>query len=180
MGYGSVSRILHWLTVLLVLGLFPAGLIMTSGVDRTIQNPLFIAHKSAGALLLVIVAFRIVWALTHRAPPLPESLSPIQKLAAHATHLGLYVFLVIMVVSGYVRVTAGGFPIDLFDAIGIPPLVPKSESVAATAKTIHAVAKYGLALLVVMHVGAAALHGLVLRDGVFSRMWPPFRQPRQS
>jgi cytochrome b561 len=179
MGYGTVSRILHWLTVLLVLGLFPAGLIMTSGVDRTIQNPLFIAHKSAGALLLLILLFRVFWALTHRPSPLPDSLSAVQKLAAHATHLGLYVFLVIMVVSGYVRVTAGGFPIDLFDALHIPPLVPRSDSVAAAAKAIHAIAKYGLALLVVMHVGAAAVHGLVLRDGVFSRMWPPFRQPQR-
>ena len=34
-----------------------------------------------------------------------------------------------------------------------------------------------LVILIAMHVGAAAYHGLVRRDGVFSRMWPPFGEP---
>jgi cytochrome b561 len=79
-----------------------------------------------------------------------------------------------MVVSGYVRVTTGGFPIELLNAVGIPPFLPRSESAANIAKSIHATAKYGLIVLILMHVGAAAFHGLVLRDRVFWRMWPPF------
>ena len=80
-----------------------------------------------------------------------------------------------MVVSGYVRVTTGGFPIELLEALGIPPLLSKAETVSQTAKAIHAAAKTGLIVLIALHVAAAAFHGLVLRDGVFQRMWPPYR-----
>lgn len=174
MGYGTTARIVHWVMAVLVILMIAAGLTMTSKVDRGLQDVLFIFHKSTGALLLLLVAFRIVWRLTHPAPPLPASLPQLQRFAAHATHFGLYFFLVVMVVSGYVRVTTGGFPIELLNAIGVPPLLPRAESVAKVAKGIHAAAKYALIVLILMHVGAAALHRLVLRDGVFSRMWPPF------
>jgi cytochrome b561 len=172
--FGTTARIIHWIMAVLVILMLAAGLIMTQEIDRSIRNPLFIFHKGTGAVLLLLVAFRIIWRLTHPAPPLPRTIPAIQRFAAYATHLGLYVFLVIMVVSGYVRVTTGGFPIELLNALGIPPLLPKADAVAETAKTIHATAKYGLLALIAMHVAAAAYHGLVLRDGVFSRMWPPY------
>jgi len=174
MGYGTTARMVHWIMAVLVVLMIAAGMIMTSGVDRATQDALFLFHKNIGALLLLLIAFRIVWRLTHPAPPLPRSVPPLQQFAAHATHFGLYFFLVVMVVSGYVRVRTGGFPIELLDALGLPPLLPKAESVAAIAKNIHAGAKFGLMVLILMHVGAALFHGIVLRDGVFSRMWPPF------
>ena len=173
MTYGTVARLLHWLIAVLVILMIAAGLVMTEKIDRSIQDPLFIFHKGTGAVLIALITLRIVWRLTHPAPPLPLSIPPAQRFAAHAVHAGLYVFLVIMVVSGYVRVTTGGFPIELLNALGIPPLFSKSEAVAETAKAIHATAKNGLILLIVLHVAAAAYHGLRLRDGVFSRMWPP-------
>ncbi|MCV0394787.1 MAG: cytochrome b [Rhizobiaceae bacterium] len=180
MTFGTTARLLHWIMAVLVLAMIAAGLIMTQEIERPLQDRLFIFHKSCGAILLVLVAFRIAWRLTHPAPPLPDSVPPLQKLAAYATHLGLYVFLVVMAVSGYVRVTSGGFPIDLLDAIGIEPLLSRDEARAEQAKFIHATAKYGLIVLIALHVAAAAFHGLVLKDGVFSRMWPPVRPAKQD
>ncbi len=173
MGYDRMSRILHWLTALIVLAMIPVGLVMTNVDDRAVQDSLFIFHKNAGALLLVLLAVRLVWRATHRAPPLPNSLPRVQKFAARATHAALYVLLIVMAVSGYVRVRAGGFPVELLDAIGVPSFVPRDDALAQTAKSIHARAKFGIGLFIALHVGAAAYHGLVRRDGVFSRMWPP-------
>jgi cytochrome b561 len=173
MGYDRMSRILHWLTALIVLAMIPVGLVMTNVDDRAVQDPLFIFHKNAGALLLVLLTVRLVWRATHRAPPLPDSLPAIQKFAARATHAALYLLLIVMAVSGYVRVRAGGFPVELLDAIGVPSFVPRDDALAQTAKSIHARAKFGIGLFIALHVGAAAYHGLVRRDGVFSRMWPP-------
>lgn len=173
MGYDRMSRILHWLTALIVLAMIPAGLIMTNVDDRAVQDPLFIFHKNAGALLLVLIAIRLVWRATHKAPPLPDSLPRAQKFAARATHVALYLLLIVMAVSGYVRVRAGGFPVELLDAIGVPNFIPRDDALAATAKSIHARAKFGIGIFIALHVGAAAYHGLVRRDGVVSRMWPP-------
>ena len=35
-----------------------------------------------------------------------------------------------------------------------------------------------LVILIGMHIGAALLHGLILKDGIIARMWPPV-QPRE-
>ena len=174
MGYDTTARMLHWVTAVLVILMIAAGSTMTGDVDRTTQNVLFAFHKGTGVVLLFLIAFRIIWRFTHPAPPLPASVAPLQRTAATATHVGLYFFLIVMAISGYVRVTTGGFPIEMLNAIGVPPLLPRADAVADVAKAIHATARYGLIALIALHVGAAILHGVWLRDGVFSRMWPPF------
>ncbi len=175
MGYGVVSRVFHWLTVLLVFVMIPVGLTMTQEIPRSIQNPLFILHKGLGVVVLVTVVLRLAWrTVAAQPPPLPADIPRAQRRAAAVVHVGLYALLLVMAVSGYVRVTAGGFPIELLNAIGVPPLLAKDEPLAAVAKAIHATAAIGLIALVLVHVAAAFYHGTVRRDGVLSRMWPPF------
>lgn len=174
MGYGNVARGFHWLTVLLVLIMIPAGLIMTQEIPRTIQDPLFILHKGLGPFVLLVVALRLVWRAFNPPPPLPPSVPAAQRLAAEVVHWALYALLLTMAISGYVRVTTGGFPIEALNALGIPPLFAKDEPLADAAKAIHAACAFLLIALIALHVSAATFHGLVKRDGVFSRMWPPF------
>jgi cytochrome b561 len=77
-------------------------------------------------------------------------------------------------IAGYIRVKAGGFPIETLDWLGMPSLVPRSDALAEVAKTVHYFAGLAIAAIVLSHIGAAAYHGIIRRDGVFSRMWPPF------
>ena len=174
MGYGTVSRLLHWIMAVLILAMVPVGLTMTQeGLARPTQDALFIFHKNVGALLLVLILVRTAWRLANPAPPLPETMPRLQAAVARTTHWGLYLMIFVMTLSGYSRVRLGGFPIEYLDALGVPRFLPENEAAAETAKSIHETAKYGLVVLVLMHVAGAAYHGLVARDGVFGRMWPP-------
>ena len=173
-GYRTPARLLHWVTAVLVLGLIPAGFVMIQkGIPRPLQDTLFVFHKNAGVLVLLLVLVRLVYRRMNPPPPLPDSVTGIQRLAAEATHVLLYGLLFLMPVAGYVRVRAGGFPIESLDALGIPALVPRSDALADFAKGVHFFGGWTIALLVAMHVGAALMHGIVKKDGVFSRMWPP-------
>lgn len=169
----------HWVTVLLVLVMIPVGLTMIQEIPRPVQDRLFILHKGLGPVVLVVVILRLFWRMFHAPPPLPEDISMLQRHAAATVHALLYVFLLIMGVSGYVRVTTGGFPIEFLDYLGIPPLFTKAEEVAEVAKAIHATAIVGLLILIGLHVAAAAYHGIVRRDGVILRMWPPIAPRKQ-
>jgi cytochrome b561 len=173
MAYTKTARFLHWTVAVLVLLMLAAGLVMTGNVGRALQDSLFIFHKNTGALLIFIIALRLAWRATHAAPPLPHSVPPLQRRVARATHALLYLLLIVMVASGFVRVTMGGFPIELMDWLGVPRFMPKDERVAEVAKAIHATTKNALIVLIALHVAAAAYHGIIRRDGVFSRMWPP-------
>ncbi|QYK43664.1 MAG: cytochrome b/b6 domain-containing protein [Paracoccaceae bacterium] len=171
--YHPASRALHWLTVLLVLSTIPVGALMVQeGWPRAVQDPMYIWHKNVGVVILLVVLARLVLRWRHPPPPLPASVPPVQARVAEAVHGLLYLLLVVMAVSGYVRVVAGGFPLESLDALGVPRIVPRSDALAGTAKAIHWWVRIPLVLLILAHVGAAAFHGIVRRDGVFSRMWP--------
>lgn len=172
--YKPVSRLIHWGMAILVLCMVPAGFVMVQeGLSRSLQNTLFIFHKNVGVLLLILIFVRLIYRWRNPPELAPVALPRVQELAAHLTHIGLYALLLIMPLAGYVRVRAGGFPIESLDALGVPALVPRSEALAEFAKMVHFYGSYAIAALVLMHVGAACFHGLVRRDGIFSRMWPP-------
>jgi cytochrome b561 len=170
--YSAPQRVLHWLSALVVLTTIPAGIIMIQqGLSRSISDALFLYHKNVGVIILMLVAARIVYRFVRPAPPLPDTVPSWQRVLSHSVHMLLYVLLLVMAISGYVRVTAGGFPLEILDSLGIGRPVPRSDTIAETAKTIHYYVRYPLIALIALHLGAAAYHAIVLRDGVFSRMW---------
>ncbi len=172
-GFRTPARIFHWATVVLVLLMIPAGLVMVQdGLDRSVQNALFIFHKNVGVVVLLLVLARLAYRLAVPPPPLPDSLPAWQHRVSGLTHGLLYALLIAMPIAGYVRVRAGGFPIEALDALGVPTLVPRSESLAELAKMLHWLGGFALAALIALHVAAALFHATVKQDGVFSRIWP--------
>ncbi len=168
-----MARALHWVTAVLVLATIPVGTLMVEeGLPRAFQDGLFLFHKNVGVILLLLVVLRLIYRAAHAPPPLPPSVPDWQRSVAGLTHALLYLLLIVMAVSGYVRVAAGGFPVEMLDALGVPPLAPRSDALAETAQTIHAYVRFALIGLIVLHVGAALGHVFVRADGVFARMWP--------
>ncbi|GHA32949.1 cytochrome b [Devosia pacifica] len=180
LSYRPVAIILHWLVALFVISTVPAGIIMLEeGLARSVQDRLFIFHKNIGVVIFLLVIARIVFRAFNPPPPLPSSIPVLQRHVASATHIGLYGLLLIMTISGYVYVIAGGFPIEGLDAIGVPHLVPEDEGLSKSALSIHLAARFVLIALVFAHVGAALYHWLIRRDGVFERMAPMLRRSSQ-
>jgi len=171
--YPALTRLLHWIVGLMAIATIPIGVVMLQeGLARSTQNLLFILHKNGGVIILLLVALRIAWRLGTPSPALPASVPDWQAKAARASQVALYTLLVVMAVSGYVRVRAGGFPVEMLDALGLPTLVPRSDALAETAKSIHATVRFPLVALMLLHIAAGLKHA-VARDGVFSHIWPP-------
>jgi cytochrome b561 len=97
----------------MVFVMIPVGLVMTQEIPRAVQDPLFILHKGLGVVVLATVVLRLAWRAFHPAPPPPAAMPALRRRAAAAVHWGLYALLLAMALSGYVRVMAGGFPIEL-------------------------------------------------------------------
>jgi len=172
--YGTGARLFHWTIALMVLIQIPAGVAMTSEPLAGLADPLFILHKGLGSILLVLIFGRVLWRVTHRPPAFPDSMPPLEQRIAHRTHIAIYVLLVTMVVSGYVRTVGDGFPIELLDALSIPALVPPMPRLAAVMLVVHQFAVLGLLGLVAVHIAAVLQHHLIERDATLSRMWPPW------
>ena len=172
-GYAVPQRAIHWIMALLILPMIMAGFVMIQqGLPRSVQNSLFFFHKNIGVLLLFLAVLRLVIRLRNPAPRLPLQLPAWQGRLAATSHGLLYVLICLMPLSGYIRVRAGGFPIEMLDRLGVPSLVPRSDALAAVAKTVHEYGAYGLAAMLTLHIAAALYHALILRDGTFGRIWP--------
>lgn len=169
--YTTTARWLHWSMAILVLAMVPVGFLMVQqGLPRALQNNLFIFHKNVGVLLLVLIVLRLLY--RWRNPPPPSDLPPWQTKIATFTHGLLYTLLFVMPLAGYVRVRAGGFPIEALDAMGVPALISKSKALADFAKSVHYYGAWAIAILIGLHIAAALQHAFIKRDGVMARMWP--------
>lgn len=177
-GYRTPARMMHWIVAAAVLMMIPAGIVMIQeGIPRSLRDALFLFHKNTGVLLFPLILVRLAYRLRHPPPPLPSSLPGWQRRAAGASHAALYGLLIVMPVSGFVRVRTGGFPIELLDSLGVGPWLAKSEAVAGIAKSLHALGALALIAVLALHVGAALHHALIRRDGVWGRIWPPVARP---
>lgn len=175
--YRTPARLLHWVVALIVLLMIPAGFLMVQpDLDRGTQNALFVFHKNVGVLVLLLVLLRLAYRMVYPPPPLPTAVPGWQARIAGISHFSLYVLLFVMPLAGYIRVKAGGFPIEALDAMGVPSLVPRSDALAESAKAVHFYGAFAITGFVALHIGAAAYHGVLRRDGVFSRIWPPLKR----
>lgn len=171
--FGTGARLFHWIIAALVAIQIPAGIAMTSEPLAAWSDPLFVLHKGLGVVLLILVFGRVLWRLTHPAPPFPAYMPPLERKLAHWTHMAIYGLLVTMVVSGYVRTVGDDYPIELLDLLGLPTLLPSMPDVAAAMLVVHQFAVIGLVALVAVHVAAVLRHHLIDDDPVLERMWPP-------
>jgi len=175
--YGAVAIALHWLLALAIVGAFSVGVYMHDLPFSPQRLKFFNWHKWAGVTILALSALRLLWRLTHRAPPLPAQILDMmptwQRHAHHATHALLYGLFFAVPLSGWAYSSAAGFPIVWFGLLPLPDWVPVNKELAdAVLKPLHQTFAFTLAALVVLHVVATLKHQFVDRDGLFWRMWP--------
>src|SRR5690606_36278158 len=104
-------------------------------------------------------------------PALPERMPRWERRAALANHWALYVLLALAPLAGWASASAAGLSVNWFGFFPVPDLVAKSPSLADVFKVLHGALVAALALLLAVHVGAAARHAL-LRDGIAQGMLP--------
>lgn len=174
--YSPVAIAFHWLLALAIIGSLSLGLYMSDLPFSPSRLKLYNWHKWAGVSILLLSALRLLWRLTHR-PPADLPMPAWQASAAHWTHRLLYLLFFAVPLAGWAYSSAAGFPIVWFGVLPLPDFVPVDKALAAAFKLAHKLLAYGLAGLVLVHLGAALKHHFIDRDGLLQRM-SPFKQKR--
>jgi cytochrome b561 len=165
--YGPILRIVHWLVAALVFATWPLGL-MIGFVKDDVKLDFYLVHESLGFLVLWAMLLRIGVRLTGSAP---ASLGPaVERAAAASVHGFLYVFLILMPVSGFLATNAHGFPLKWFGLFTVWSPIGKMPDIAWTLSAIHEWSAWILLVLVALHIGAALFHHVVRRDDTLYRI----------
>lgn len=164
-------RVLHWLTVLCLVMAASLILLRAELEGRALRQWLLEGHRHFGLMVLLLFVLRVSLRLRLRAlPPGPPS-PPIMRLAAGGTHVAMYALMLALPLIGWSLSNAYGKTVYLF-GITLPNLVAADEDLADTLGTWHLNAAWALLALVTVHIVAALVHHLVLRDGLLHRVLP--------
>jgi len=169
--YGAPARSFHWLTVLLVAGLFGVGLYMTRLEFSEWKIRVYSWHETVGICVFLLTLARLGWRIYSPPPPLPPA-PWVEHLAAHAAHYFLYFGLIVQPILGYLGTNAFGFPVVWFGLVELPVPLPKNDAVGRVLLTAHAWLAYAMGAVIAIHAGAALHHHFMRRDSILSRMTP--------
>jgi cytochrome b561 len=171
--FDPTSIVLHWLTVLLVIGQFTtAWLHEAVGHGTILALEILATHQTMGVLTWTVGLARLVWRRRFAyLPPFPESAPKLQQWIAKTNEYGLYVLLLVQPITGLGDVVFHGHPFTLF-IWHVPALLAPDASIRSLFQEAHELGAKALLALIGLHAGAALFHGLVLRDGVLQRMLP--------
>jgi len=136
------------------------------------RTVLFTVHKSIGVTVLLLTMARLIWRGRHPAPPLAPGMPRWAALLARANHGLLYVVLLAMPVSGYLRSATDGHPVRYLGLFDLPSL-PPDDAVARLMLAIHLAGQWLVYALILLHLLGAAWHVVARRDGTLDRMLPP-------
>ena len=81
--YTRTAIVLHWIIAALITVSVVLGLTADALPEDWIR-PAIDLHKSFGLTVLGLVLARILWRLSHPAPPLPGTMPRLERIAAHA------------------------------------------------------------------------------------------------
>ncbi|MGP8306814.1 cytochrome b [Vibrio sp. YIC-376] len=167
--YNALTRALHWLSAICIVGLFAVGLWM---VDLSYYSAWYRTapdyHRSVGILLAIATLVRIVWKHMS-ASPKPEG-KPLEVTAAKFAHSLMYLLLITIFVSGYLISTSDGRGIEVFNWFTVPgagELFPNQSDLAGA---IHFYVAWAVILIAGLHALAALKHHFIDKDNTLRKM----------
>ena len=171
--WGPVSQLLHWLIVLLILGLGVIGLVMVELPKSPRYFWVYDLHKSFGLTVLALVTLRLLWRWFAGAPRPVAGTPHWQERIATATHGLLYALTFAVPLSGWLYDSVSGLrPLRWFWAFKVPKLADPSQALRPLARDWHEWLFWALIALVAVHAAAAFWHHLFQRDDTLTRMLP--------
>lgn len=121
MRYSNVAIFLHWAIAVLIL-----YNLVTGFLHDVLPRGWFQFHVSSGVTILTLTVIRIVWRLTHKAPPyLP--MAKWERGLAHLVHFLLYCAMLAAPLTGWAMISAHvdkPAPVEQAAGATTPPNIP--------------------------------------------------------
>ena len=157
--YSKLAKVFHWGFVVL----FAYGIAkQVDDISQLEDFALLRFELIFATIMILLLAIRFLYMAKTQTSSLPEETSAFQRLAAKLVHLGMYVSLATIAVSGIL--IGGIYWIGMKDGLLIEGII-----------AVHELAVTASYWLIGVHVAAAVFHRLK-QDGVWSSMVPIWKE----
>jgi cytochrome b561 len=162
--YPIRTRILHWLTAVLVFSALFIGFVMVNSLGS--YASLRPVHMTLGVLILVIVVVRAANRFTHRVPKLPDTVGWLEHKLVVGSELTMYATLASSAADRMGHASASGQSAEVYGSLDLPRIAPFNADLYFILRQTHSLFAYALVAVIAAHVSAVLLHTLTLRDGM--------------
>lgn len=170
--YSKISKILHWLTAILVVIAFYDGL---GGNESRVYLPARDAtrqlHETLGIAVLALLVLRVIWRAFDERPVKPES-SRMMALAAKSVQFTLYVLLLAVPLTAVLGAWFEGHAVTLLSGVVLNSPFQSSHDLGVNLSNVHVFLANAILWVAGLHALAALYHHYVLKDDVLKSMLP--------
>jgi cytochrome b561 len=168
--FTAFSRLLHWTMAAMVLAMLGIGVAMVTSLAD--YHVLVSIHRPLGIAILILVVVRFVNRQLSPPPPFPATMPRAERLAAKASELTMYGLMFLVPLVGWGMLSAARYPVVLYGPLRQPFILPHDPTLYTVLRKAHTVLAYLFFLTFITHFGAVLFHGLIVRDGIMTRMAP--------
>ncbi|HTX16338.1 MAG TPA: cytochrome b/b6 domain-containing protein, partial [Candidatus Baltobacteraceae bacterium] len=133
--FNGLMRLLHWLMAAMVLTMLGIGVAMVASLGD--YHRLVSLHRPLGISILILVVIRYVNRQFSTLPPFPATMSSQERFIAHASEILLYTLLFVEPLVGWGMLSAARYPIVMFGAIHLFPILPHNVMLYAILRRTH-------------------------------------------
>jgi len=165
--YGIISKVLHWLSAILLLVQIPLGFYLVDldfGEERiNFEN----IHVILGLIIFYIVIIRLVNKIINPTPKLDPGIFKGQVFLAKMNHILLYLAILSITISGILKKLFNGEILVLFFK---EIQIKDNFELADQFYNIHILSNYIILVLIAIHLIAVIIHRLFFKDNLLKKM----------
>jgi len=165
--YGFISKILHWVSAMLLLVQIPLGFYLVDmefGPERlSIEN----IHVAIGLSLFYLVILRLLYKIFNPTPKLQPSIFKGQKFLAKMNHVFLYVTILSITSSGILKKLFNGETLIIFFS---EIKIQENFELSELFYDVHVFSNYLIIALIIIHIMAVFIHKLFFNDNLLKKI----------
>ena len=172
--YSRGAIALHWIVALMIMLNFALAWI-SEDLSKDDRAVMLGNHKAIGIIILMLTVVGLIWRLTHKVPPLVETLKTWEAALSKVTHALIYFLMLAIPLAGWALSSAWGKgkPVSIFGLFDFPALpVGSDKPTVDMFYELHEITGTLMLVLLALHVGAALKHQFFDKDGTMRRMVP--------
>ena len=165
--YGIISKLLHWLSAILLLIQIPLGFYLVDldfGEERlSIEN----IHIIIGLSIFYLVIIRLLNKILNPTPKLDPSIFKGQKFIAKLNHILLYAAILAITISGILKKLFNGETLVIFFK---EIKIQDNFTLADQFYNIHIFSNYSIIALITLHIFAVIVHKLFFNENLLKKI----------
>ena len=165
--YGLISKLLHWLSAILLLVQIPLGFYLVNldfGTERlNFEN----IHVVIGLSIFYLVILRLLIKIINPTPKLDPSIFKGQKFLAKLNHILLYVTILTITSSGILKKLFDGETLIIFFK---ETKIKENFEFTELSYDIHVFSNYLMVALIIIHIMAVITHKLFFHDNLLKKI----------